>query len=156
MTAREPTDIDLLEQTVSLDGPIPAQRDTYGLDPLPIPTDWILDGEPHAREKSLASSTDGSASAHMWDCTSGRFQWECRSEEIVHILEGCAILEIAGVRQRLRRGDTHVFPAGSRFRWTVPDYVRTVTFRVRSSANGPLGRRLYEALTGPWRAGRTR
>lgn len=151
-----PADIDLLEQTVSLEGPLPAQRATHGLDPIPIPTAWLIEGNPHAREKTLGYSSDGAASAHMWDCTSGRFQWECRSEEFVHVLEGGAIVEIAGVRQRLRPGDTHVFPAGSRFRWTVPEYVRAVTFRLRSSAKEPLGQRLHTALTRPWRTRRTR
>ena len=156
MPGHEPTDRDMLEQTVSLDGPVPGRRESYGLDPTPIPEAWILDGEPRAREKSLAQSTDGVASVHMWDCTSGRFQWEYLAEEIVHVLQGCAIIEIAGVSKRLQAGETHVFPSGSRFRWTVPDYVRTVVFRLRPPAGGPLGRRLQAALGPSWRNRRTR
>lgn len=121
-----------------------------------MPAECILEGDPLAREKPLARSTDGVASAYMWDCTSGRFQWEYALEEIVHVLQGCAIVEIAGMNRRLQTGDTHVFPAGSRFRWTVPDYVRTVTFRLRSPASAPLGRRLQEALGAPWRTRRSR
>lgn len=153
---REPHESDSLEQTVSLDGPVPGPRETYGLDPVPIPAAWILDGDPIARERSLARSSDSAASAHLWDCTSGRFQWEYAAEEIVHVLKGCAIVEIAGVSKRLQPGDTHVFPAGSRFRWTVPDYVRTVTFRLHSTASGLLGRRLQAALGSPWRTRRNR
>ena len=141
-----PGELDLLEQTVSLEGPIAEPRETHGLEPAPIPSAWILDGDPLAREKALAHSTDGTATAYMWDCTGGRFQWEYPAEEIVHVLQGCAIVEIAGVSRRLHSGDTHVFPAGSRFRWTVPDYVRTVTLRLRSPRSGPLGRRLQAAL----------
>lgn len=152
----EPTEIDLLEQTVSLEGPVPGRRESCSLEPAPIPATWILDGDPHAREKSLADSSDGTASAHMWDCTGGRFQWEYPTEEIVHVLQGCAIIEIAGVSRRLQTGDTHVFPAGSRFRWTVPDYVRTVRFRLRTRASAPLGRRLQAALSARWRTRRAR
>ncbi len=151
-----PAELDLLEQTVSLEGPVAGPREAYGLEPAPIPSAWILDGDPLAREKALAHSTDGTAAAYMWDCTGGRFQWEYPTEEIVHVLQGCAIVEIAGVSRRLHSGDTHVFPAGSRFRWTVPDYVRTVTFRLRSPRSGPLSRRLQAALGPPWRARRSR
>lgn len=151
------TDVDLLEQTVSLEGPVSAPGDAYGLDPVPVPPEWILEGNPRVREKSLACSTDDSASAHMWDCTSGRFRWEYRSEAIVHVLEGSAILEIAGVLRRVHTGDTHVFPAGSPFRWTVPNYLRIVTFQVHASTERRRGQRLlHGALTGIWRARRSR
>ena len=149
--AHLPEEIDLLEQTVSLDGPLPGRRDTYGLEPLVIPGDWVLEGEPRAREKPLASSTDGAAAAFMWDCTSGRFQWEYPAEQIVHIVQGCAMVEIAGVSRRLQAGDTYVFPGGSRFRWSVPDYVRAIGFRLRAPAAGTLGRRIQAALSAPWR-----
>ncbi|MDA8351330.1 MAG: cupin domain-containing protein [Pseudomonadota bacterium] len=154
--AQIPEDLDLLEQTVSLEGPLPGRRDAYGLEPLEIPLDWVLEGEPRAREKPLASSTDGAAAAFMWDCTSGRFQWEYAAEQIVHIVQGCAMVEIAGVSRRLQAGDTHVFPGGSTFRWNVPDYVRAVGFRLRAPAAGTLGRRIQEALAASWRARRTR
>jgi hypothetical protein len=44
-------------------------------------------------------------------------------------LEGSVVIEdVAGVRQRLQAGDTFLFPAGSRYHWTVPDYIRKVAF----------------------------
>jgi uncharacterized cupin superfamily protein len=145
-------DLDLLEQTLSLEGPRPARVDAYGLEPLEIPDGWVLEGEPRAREKPLARSTDGAASAFMWDCSSGRFRWEYAAEQIVHVVQGCAIVEIAGVSRRLQAGDTHVFPVGSQFRWSVPDYVRVIGFRLRSPARSTLARRVQEALAAPWRA----
>lgn len=139
---------------MSLEGPVPAGREPGGLEPVSIPEAWILEGKPLAREKFLAHSSDGAALAFIRDCTSGRFQWEYPAEEIVHVLQGGAIIEIAGVSRRLRTGDSHVFPAGSQFRWTVPEYVRTVTFRLRPPANPPLGRRLRAVFGAPWRARR--
>lgn len=152
----ESIEFDILEQTASIEGPLPGPGEPYGLEPAPIPHGWILDGEPSARERALGRSTDGAASAYMWDCTCGRFHWEYAAEEIVHVLQGCALVEIAGVSRRLQIGDTHVFPGGSRFRWTVPDYVRIVSLRLRPSATSPLARRLQAALGGSWRARRTR
>lgn len=151
----EPIESDVLEQTASIEGPWPGLGKSYGLDPTPIPEGWILDGAPSAREKVLARSTDGAALAFMWDCTSGRFHWEYVAEEIVHVLQGCALVEIAGVSCRLQIGDTHVFPGGSRFRWTVPDYVRIVSLRLQPVSH-PLGRRLQAALGGSWRSRRPR
>ncbi|MGC8519666.1 MAG: cupin domain-containing protein [Steroidobacteraceae bacterium] len=151
-----PEELDLLEQTVSLDGPLPGRRDTYELEPLVIPSEWVLEGEPRAREKPLATSADGVAAAFMWDCSSGRFLWEYSAEQIVHIVQGCAMVEIAGVSRRLQAGDTHVFPDGSRYRWSVPDYVRAIGFRLRAPMRGTLGRRMQTVLSAPWRVLRTR
>ncbi len=155
-TVQEPVERDQLEETLSLEGLAPGHGDVHGLHPVPIPANWVLEGAPLARERSLASSSDGTACAVMWDCTSGCFQWEYRGEEFVHILQGCALIDSAGMSRRLQSGDTHVFHTGSRYRWTVPDYVRTVTFRLRVQPSGPLGRRLQSALGGSWRAKRTR
>jgi uncharacterized cupin superfamily protein len=155
-TVHEPVERDQLEETLSLEGLAPGHSGAHGLHPAPIPASWVLEGAPLARERSLASSSDGTACAVMWDCTSGRFQWEYRGEEIVHVLQGCALIDIAGMSRRLQSGDTHVFHTGSRYRWTVPDYVRTVTFRLQVATSGPLGRRLQSALGGSWRAKRAR
>lgn len=148
-------EFDLLEQTVSLEGPVSQPSTGYELEPVAIPKEWLIEGQPRAREKPLAQSTDGLAAAFMWDCSSGRFHWEYPSEEIMHVLQGCAIVEISGVSRRLQAGDTHVFPGGSRFRWTVPDYVRFVTFRLRSPSAGALGRRLQAVLAATRRTRRT-
>ena len=146
--ARGRADIDMLEQTVSLDGPVARGSDARGLEPMPIRPASILEGEPRAREKLLAHSTNGGASVHLWDCTSGRFQWTYVTEEIVHVVDGDATVEIAGTCRRLQAGDTQVFPAGSQCRWSVPDYVRTVTCRLTAASPSPLKRRIRAALAG--------
>ena len=126
----DPTiELDILEQTISIDGAPALRPDAHGLVPAPIPQAWILEGNPLARNKRLAGSSDQLATTFMWDCTAGRFNWYYDEDEVMHVLEGSVIVEdAAGVRQGLKAGDTFLFPAGSRYRWTVPGYVRKIAF----------------------------
>ena len=128
--ADDPTsELDILEQTISMESARALRLDAHGLDPSPIPRAWILEGNPVSRNKRLAGSSDGMASTYMWDCTAGRFNWFYDTDEVIHVLEGSVILEdAAGVRRRLQAGDTFLFPAGSRYHWTVPHYIRKVAF----------------------------
>jgi uncharacterized cupin superfamily protein len=101
----------------------------YGLEAAPIPSDWILEGEPVTRCRRLWGSTDDMAFTVMWDCTAGRFNWFYDIDETVCILEGSVILtDIHGERRTLQANDTFYFPCGSRYHWTVPSYVRKVAF----------------------------
>ncbi|MGH8299008.1 MAG: cupin domain-containing protein [Steroidobacteraceae bacterium] len=147
------TDLDALEQTISMEGARVPRHDAHGLAPAPIPPASILEGDPVARDKRLAGSTDQLASTYMWDCTAGSFNWFYDADEVIHVLEGAAIVEdSAGVRQRLEAGDTFLFPAGSRYRWTVPSYVRKIAF-----LHAPLSREMriiggvLERLKAPFR-----
>ncbi|HVC31137.1 MAG TPA: cupin domain-containing protein [Steroidobacteraceae bacterium] len=130
VTEDEPTvELEVLEQTLSMEGARALRHDAHGLVAAPIPRAWILEGNPVARRKRLAGSTDRLAAAFMWDCTAGRFNWVCDRDEVAHVLEGCALIEdAAGVRQALQAGDTFLFAAGSRYQWTVPGYVRKIAF----------------------------
>lgn len=95
----------------------------------PINPSWILAGAPIARVALLSSSADGTASTYYWDCTAGRFNWFYDEDEVIHVLEGSVLLEdAAGVRRQLQAGDTFLLPAGSRFHWTVPNYIRKIAF----------------------------
>lgn len=153
VTAEDPTtDFDALEQTISIEGARILRHDAHGLAPAPIPTAWILAGNPLARNKRLAGSTDRLASTFMWDCTAGTFNWFYDQDEVIHVLEGSVILEdAAGVRRRLQAGDTFLFPAGSRYQWTVQDYIRKIGF-----LHAPLSREmrivwgLFERLKAPF------
>ena len=99
-------ELDPLEQTISIEGARVLRHEAHGLAPAPIPRAWILEGDPVAREKRLALSTDRLASAFMWDCTAGRFNWFYHEDEVVHVLEGSAIIkDAAGVRQPLHPQD---------------------------------------------------
>lgn len=128
--ADDPTvELEMLEQTLSIEGARVLRHDALGLVCAPIPRAWIVDGNPGARSKPLAGSSDGLASAMMWDCTAGRFNWFYDADEIAHVLEGSAVIQdAAGVSRALRAGDTFLFPAGSRYQWTIPGYVRKIAF----------------------------
>lgn len=115
-----------------------AHENPYGLQPDPIPREWILEGNPTARRKLLVGSSDDMASTHMWDCSAGRFDWFYGSDEVIYVLEGSVLVEDdAGVRRQLEAGDTFLFPAGSRFHWTVPRYIRKIAF-----LHAPLSRKV--------------
>jgi uncharacterized protein len=147
------TDLDPLEQTISIEGARILRHDAHGLAAARIPETWILEGNPVARSKRLAGSTDQLASTFMRDCTAGSFNWYYDADEVIHVLEGSVIIEDAtGVRQRLQAGDTFLFPAGSRYHWTVPGYIRTIGF-----LHAPLSREMriirdvLERLKAPFR-----
>jgi hypothetical protein len=134
-------------------GAATAADNPYELQPDPIPREWILEGNPIARRKRLVGSSDNMASTHMWDCTAGLFNWYYGSDEVIYVLEGSVIVEDnAGVRRRLGAGDTFLFPAGSRFHWTVSDYIRKIAF-----LHAPLSRKMrlvkgiYGLLKSPFR-----
>lgn len=115
-----------------------ALENPYELQPDPIPRQWILEGNPTARRKLLVGSSDDMASTHMWDCTAGRFNWHYGSDEVIYVLEGSVLIEDdAGGRRQLGPGDTFLFPAGSRFHWTVPQYIRKIAF-----LHAPLSRKM--------------
>ena len=130
LTADDPTvEIDVLEQTISIEGARIVRDATYGLAASPIPRAWILEGNPVARKKQLARSSDRLAGTMMWDCTAGRFNWFYDEDEIIHVLEGSVLIEdAAGARRQLQAGDTFLFPAGSRYLWTVSHYIRKIAF----------------------------
>jgi uncharacterized protein len=95
----------------------------------PIPSDWILEGNPVARIELLSNSADGTANTWFWDCTAGRFNWYYSFDETLHILEGSVTLkDPAGTSRRVIAGDTIFFPAGSRAEWTVDSYIRKLAF----------------------------
>lgn len=127
--------------------------DTLGLEPDPIPAEWILEGEPVARSKLLVGSSDDMASTHMWDCTAGSFNWFYTVDEVIHVMEGSVIVESpAGERRHLQAGDTFLFPAGTCFHWTVPRYIRKIAFlHSPLSLKLRLAKRIYLMLKGLFR-----
>ena len=95
----------------------------------PIQADWILEGDPVARNAELSRSDDRTACTLIWDCTPGKFEWHYGIDETIHILEGSIVLEdgVAPAR-RLGPGDVVFFPAGAVVRWTVETHVRKLAF----------------------------
>ncbi len=99
------------------------------LNPSPIYPEWVIEGNPIARNKVLSSSADGTASTLIWDCTAGRFNWFYDVDETIYVIEGGVVIRDAGgAARRLSAGDTIFFPAGVRAEWHVEDYIRKIAF----------------------------
>lgn len=95
----------------------------------PIRREWILAGEPLARNRELSHSPDWSAWTMAWDCTAGRFEWHYDIDETVHFVEGSVTISADGMPPRLfGPGDVVFFPAGSKAVWEVHSYIRKVAF----------------------------
>ena len=139
LPAEESTvELRILEHATSTEGARETHDNPYGLHPDPIPPEWILEGTPTARRRQLVGSSDDLASTHMWDCTAGRFNWYYESDETIYVLEGSVVVrDEAGMSRRLGAGDTFLFPAGSRFHWTVPHHIRKLAF-----LHAPLSRKM--------------
>ncbi|MDB5336675.1 MAG: hypothetical protein JWN70_2294 [Planctomycetaceae bacterium] len=107
------------------------------LSPMPINSEWIIEGLPMASGTILLQSADKKMSYGAWECTAGRFQWIFSWDEFVHIQEGEVIIHEEGSpTHHLRRGDLAHFPLGLKTVWHVPHYVRKV-FTLRTPE--PLG-----------------
>src|SRR5450432_1549492 len=95
----------------------------------PINPEWILEGNPVARNKFLSRSVDGNGSTYIWDCTAGRFNWHYQIDETVCVLTGSVLVkDPSGVSRLLEAGDTAFFAASSSAEWTVQTYIRKVAF----------------------------
>ena len=95
------------------------------LSSAPIRPDWVLAGQPTARNAVLAKSADRTALTMVWDCSGGRFRWDYDQDETIHVIEGGAVLTLDDGRvERLGPGDVVFFPAGRSAVWEVESYVR--------------------------------
>ena len=93
--------------------------------PSPIRANWVLEGNPMARNQLLSVSADGNARSYIWDCTAGRFNWFYEVDETIYVIEGGVVLrDQAGTARRLCAGDTIFFPAGAHAEWHVENYIR--------------------------------
>jgi len=144
-TTRE---LEILEQSSTPDGVIKFGTGRLSLNPSPICPDWIIEGNPVARNRLVSSSADGMASTFIWDCTAGRFNWYYSIDETVYVVEGSVVIQDPmGARCRLSAGDTVFFPAGSRAEWNVDSYVQKIAFcRIPVSRKILLAGRFYKAL----------
>jgi hypothetical protein len=154
LTADDPTvELDMLEQTISIEGARELRLDALGLAPAPISGAWIRDGNPVARNKRLTGGNGTLPSTVMWDFTAGRFDWFYDDDEVAHVLEGSAVIEdSAGVRRRLQTGDTFLFPAGSRYQWNVSNYIRKIAFSYSPQSRGMrIINRIFDCLAAAFR-----
>lgn len=121
----------------------------------PINPDWILEGNPTARNRVLARSSDTLACSIIWDCTAGKFNWFYDIDETVHIIEGSVTVS-DGINppKTLKVGDVAFFPAGTKAHWHVETYVRKVAFCQRTLPkfmHGPIS--MLRALKAKLRGG---
>ena len=105
------------------------QAHTGALPDMPIPAEWIHEGNPQARGVVLIQSADQTQSAGLWECTPGKFEWNFSWHETAHILEGeVTIQEEGGATYTLGVGDFVHFPLGLKTHWHVKRTVRKVFF----------------------------
>jgi uncharacterized protein len=104
----------------------------------PIHKNWILDGEPIARNSPIFKSRDGTAYTMIWDCTAGSFDWYYDRDETFQVLEGSAVLATRTETREIVPGTVVFLPAGSHARWRVDNYIRKVAF-VRQTIPRPFG-----------------
>ena len=99
------------------------------LKPSPIEPSWILEGNPEARSRPLATSADGAAATLIWSCTEGKFNWYYDCDETIMILAGSIVLESEGMPpKRFGVGDVIFFRKGAHAKWHVEGYVKKVAF----------------------------
>jgi uncharacterized cupin superfamily protein len=99
----------------------------------PINPEWILEGNPVARNHVLARSSDSLACTIVWDCTAGKFNWFYDIDETVHIVEGSVtVSDGQSPPKKLVAGDVAFFPVGTKAHWHVEEYVRKVAFCQRT------------------------
>jgi uncharacterized protein len=97
------------------------------LESAPIMNGWIKSGEPVARNKMLACSSDRMANIMAWECTPGSFDWHYSKDETCVIISGEVFITQANSQERrLGPGDMVFFPAGCSCHWRITRKVRKV------------------------------
>jgi hypothetical protein len=97
------------------------------LEERPINPDWLMEGAPRTRARSLPFIPNASLFGTIWETTAGRFEWHYGSDELVVILDGeVEITPPGGEPVVLRRGDLVFFPGGQIMHWHVRTYVKKV------------------------------
>lgn len=116
-----------------------------GWSDAPIPTDWIRAGEPRARVRRIADSSDSTTAVVEWECTPGRFVWDFGAEdETVVVLAGEVCLRWQdGSERTIVPGDIVHFEAGALVDWEVRSTVRKAAMcRAPLGTLASLGHRL--------------
>jgi uncharacterized protein len=106
-----------------------AAAESADLQPTPLTSSWVLQGEPQTRSKELARSQDRTSYVMVWDCTAGQFNWQYNKDETLVVVTGEAFITYENREERrIGPGDIVFFPAGTSARWRVPNYIRKVAF----------------------------
>jgi uncharacterized cupin superfamily protein/GNAT superfamily N-acetyltransferase len=111
---------------------VTASHQGLDLQPLPLPPDWIVSGDPAPRGQVHLRLPETGIVAGVWECGAGRFLYRFRSDETVRIEAGAVtVTDEAGNAATLVPGDFAHFSAGSLTSWDVEDTVRK-TFFIRT------------------------
>ena len=92
-----------------------------------IPAEWLLEGQPETRSKSLGTSPDQLAKAVIWECGAVSYHWHYTQDEAYIVLSGEGFMtDEKGVERRYGPGDLAFFPAGTNATWRHPSHFRKV------------------------------
>jgi uncharacterized cupin superfamily protein len=96
-----------------------------GLQPWPLPAEWITQGQPDASGMVLAKSDDSRVVRGIWDCTPGQFRWNFTYDETLVVIKGRATVELASAETVvLNPGDMAFFRRGQSSTWTIHESLR--------------------------------
>jgi len=106
-----------------------ASRDHIVFKPAPIPADWVLSGNPTARNSVQFLSADKLQFTLFWHCTAGSFRWHYDEDETIQVLEGGMTLVFDnGSMRHCGPGDLVFFQAGTTCVWVIADQVKKLAF----------------------------
>jgi uncharacterized protein len=109
------------------------------LRPDPIPSEWILEGNPQARVSKVMTSRDWTSSVVVWDCSIGSFKWHYAKDETAFFISGEAFMtDDKNEEHRFGAGDIAFIAAGTSCRWRVTEPIRKIAI-VRETIWRPLG-----------------
>ncbi|MCY3923488.1 MAG: cupin domain-containing protein [Chloroflexi bacterium] len=94
------------------------------LDPMPIPAEWVLEGDPQASGTLLWKSADGRQANGIWECTPGTFEWTHTDETATVVAGRATVTPEAEAPMEVAAGDIAFFPEGAKTRWQVHETIR--------------------------------
>ena len=106
------------------------------LDPMPIPGEWILEGDPQASGAILWKSADGKQCNGIWECTPGVFNYVHTDETGTVVAGRVTVTPEGGEPIEIAAGDVFFFPEGTKTRWQVHETVRK-SFHLHASEGLP-------------------
>jgi uncharacterized protein len=105
----------------------------------PLNPNWVINGQPKSRSKTLSSTKDRAFNVLLWECTAGSFNWHYEKDEVIFILSGEAwITDGEGRERHVGGGDYVFFPAGATCGLRVDSHLRKIAF-LRETMSVPHG-----------------
>ena len=103
------------------------ENSTVQLKSAPIKPEWIISGNPTARNHVLFVSEDRSSLTLFWECGAGVFRWIYDEEETIYIIDGGMTLAYPNGEVRMvGKGDVVYFAPGDTAIWSVDSHVQKI------------------------------